>query len=45
MNKFDKIKLISKLEYVKIIDMSKFTTVTKEGIYYTININKISLIV
>lgn len=42
MNKFDKIKLISKLEYVKIIDMSKFTTVTKEGniLYYKYKQNK-----
>lgn len=31
MNKFDKIKLISRLEYAEIIDTSKFTSVIKEG--------------
>ncbi len=42
MNTFDKIKLISKLEYIKKIDTSKFISVTKDGnlLYYKYKQNK-----
>lgn len=42
MNTFDKIKLISRLEYAEIIDTSKFTEVTKDGnlLYYKYTQNK-----
>ena len=42
MNTFDKIKLISRLEYAEIIDTSKFTAVTKDGnlLYYKYTQNK-----
>lgn len=42
MNKFDKIKIISRLEYIKKIDISKFISVTKDGnlLYYKYEQNK-----
>ena len=42
MNKFDKIKIISKIEYIKKIDISKFISVTKDGnlLYYKYEQNK-----
>lgn len=42
MNTFDKIKLISRLEYIEIIDTSKFTSVIKDGniLHYKYTQNK-----